>query len=158
MKAKDIGYFILCLVIPLAVGGLSGYITREAITDWYDTLAKPSFNPPNSVFGPVWTALYILMGISLFMIVREPGGNRRSNALLIFGVQLFLNFWWSIFFFHFKRLDISLAEICMLWGSILWMIIVFRRLKPAAAWLQVPYLCWVTFASVLNYSIWQLNY
>ena len=120
-------------------------------------LIKPPFNPPNYLFGPVWSALYLLMGVSLFMIVKMEKSELRINAILVFGIQLFLNFWWSIFFFRFHRPDVALAEIVLMWFAILFMIFSFYKAKPVAAYLQIPYLLWVSFASVLNASIWWLN-
>ena len=136
---------------------MSGAVTSGAIDYWYSDLLKPSFNPPNYVFAPVWTGLYILMGVSLFIIWNSEPGLLRSKAILIFLTQLFLNFWWSIFFFSFERPDVALVEIVVLWLSIAYMIYVFFKVKPIAAYLQVPYLAWVSFAAVLNQSIWWLN-
>ncbi|MES2680847.1 MAG: TspO/MBR family protein [Bacteroidota bacterium] len=157
MIVKKITAFIICLLIPLAVGALSGYLTYGETQTWFATLNKPSFNPPNKVFGPVWTSLYMLMGISLFLVWNSPRNWPRQKALIIFFVQLFLNFWWSLIFFSFHLLFIAVAEILVLWLMIIYMIICFRRVKPVAAWLNVPYLLWVSFASVLSISIWYLN-
>ena len=104
MKIKTVFQLVLCIVLPLAIGGFSGYLTANEINDdWFVNLIKPPFNPSNYLFGPVWTMLYILMGVSLFMIVRMQKSEFRTNAILAFGLQLFLNFWWSIFFFRFHR-------------------------------------------------------
>lgn len=158
MNFKSFFQFILCLAIPLAVGGFSGYLTANEINDdWFVNLIKPPFNPPNYLFGPVWTTLYLLMGFSLFLIIRTAKGGLRTNAILVFGIQLFLNFWWSIFFFRFQRPDVALAEIILMWFSILFMLLSFYKVKPVAAYLQIPYLLWVSFASVLNASLWWLN-
>ena len=100
---------------------------------WYNTLQKPSFNPPNYLFGPVWTCLYILMGISSFLIWRSPKTELRKRALIVYSVQLFLNFWWSIVFFSFHLLLISMIEILALLASIVYMIVLFRTIKPIAA-------------------------
>ncbi len=145
------------IAIPLVVGGVSGIATAKAIPGWYAHLRKPSFNPPNRLFGPAWTLLYILMGVSLFLIWQLPESAERNMAFLVFGIQLFLNFSWSIIFFYFKRADLALVEISILWLSILWMIIIFIGLKPMAGYLQIPYLCWVSFAALLNVYIWKLN-
>jgi len=147
----------ICLIIPLAIGGISGFATAAGITDWYVTLNKPSFNPPNYLFAPVWTTLYTLMGISLFIIWRSPTGRIRNNALVIFAVQISLNFFWSFLFFKFKLPGVALIEIVLLWTSILMMIIFFKRVSKLAAFLQVPYLLWVSFATILNTAIWILN-
>lgn len=158
MKVKTVFQFLLCITVPLAIGGLSGYLTASEINDdWFVNLIKPSFNPPNYLFGPVWSALYFLMGFSLFLIAKKEASQYRTNAILVFGMQLFLNFWWSIFFFRFHRPDIALAEIILMWLFILWMIYSFYKVKPVAAYLQIPYLLWVSFASLLNASFWWLN-
>ena len=148
---------LICLLIPLAIGGISGFATATSITDWYVTLNKPSFNPPNYLFAPVWTTLYALMGISLFLVWKSPEGRDRNNALVIFAVQIALNFIWSFLFFKFNLVGVALVEIVLLWISILMMIIFFRRISKLAAFLQIPYLLWVSFASVLNAAIWFLN-
>ena len=154
---KVLTTLFICLLIPLAIGGISGFATATGITDWYVTLNKPSFNPPNYLFAPVWTCLYILMGVSLFLIWRSPEGRNRNNALSIFALQLTLNFAWSFLFFKFNLLGVALVEIVILWISILLMIIFFRRVSKLSAFLQVPYLLWVSFATILNTAIWVLN-
>ncbi len=147
---------ILCIALPMIVGGISGFVTVTEIPGWYTTLQKPSFNPPNYLFGPVWTTLYLAMGISLYLILSAKDANKR-NALLAFTLQLVLNFLWSIFFFKFHNVGLALADILLLWPCILAMIAFFYKLNKAAGLLQIPYLLWVTFASVLNASIFILN-
>jgi len=154
---KALSTILICLLIPLAIGGISGFATAASITDWYATLNKPSFNPPNYLFAPVWTSLYLLMGVSLFTIWRSPIGRNRTNALLIFAIQLIFNFIWSFLFFKFNLLGVALVEIVLLWISILLMIIIFKRISKLAAFLQIPYLLWVSFATILNSAIWFLN-
>ncbi|MBP6731706.1 MAG: tryptophan-rich sensory protein [Chitinophagales bacterium] len=150
--------FIIALFIPLAIGGLSGFFTADGVTgEWFTNLVKPSFNPPNYLFGPVWTALYALMGVSFFLVLGAPKGENRSNAILAFVMQLILNFWWSIFFFNFERPDIALGEIALLWLAIVYMIYTFYKVMPGSGLLQIPYLLWVSFASALNASFWLLN-
>ena len=157
MKTSKTMTLVLCLLLPLAVGGVSGYLTTQEIKGWFATLVKPSFNPPNYLFGPVWTTLYILMGISLYLIVQTPKTDLRQKALIWFGIQLFLNFWWSIIFFKFHRLDIALIEILLMWVSIAATIHYFKQVKPLAGYLNVPYLCWVSFATILNTALFLLN-
>jgi len=147
---------ILSITICLAVGGISGYITADAIPDWYVNINKPSFNPPNWLFGPVWTTLYIMMGIAFFLIWKSHSP-LKHKAMLIFSVQLILNFFWSILFFNFHLLGIALIEILCMWLFILLSIISFYPVSKVAAYLLIPYLLWVSFASVLNFAIWQLN-
>jgi benzodiazapine receptor len=146
------------LALPLFVGGTSGFFTSGAIHAWYTTVTKPSFNPPDYLFAPVWTILYILMGVSFYLIYEQSPGPGRVKALRVYLFQLFLNFWWSFIFFYLERIDLAVVEILMLWLSIIWMIVVFYRVKPLAAYLQIPYLLWVTFAAVLNGALLQLNW
>ena len=146
-----------CILIPLLIGAISGIATASSVNNWFVTLHKPSFNPPNYLFGPVWTCLYILMGISIFLILQTPKTKLRKKAVAIFCVQLFLNFCWSFLFFKFQLLGVALIEIILIWISILTMIYTFQKINKTAAYLQVPYLLWVSFASILNASIWWLN-
>jgi len=148
---------VICIAIPMIIGSLSGLATTGAIDSWYAQLNKPSFNPPNYLFGPVWTFLYVLMGISLFLIWKSPQGNERNMALAIFVIQMVLNFTWTFLFFYFHRPGIALIEIGILWISIMLMILSFYRIDKTASLLQIPYILWVSFASVLNGAIWWLN-
>ena len=154
---KKILKLLLCLLAMLLIGGLAGFATSTSINGWYVTINKPSFNPPNYLFGPVWTTLYILMGVSLYLILQSDSSELRKKAITIFSIQLFLNFFWSFIFFNFQMLGLAFAEIILMWISILTMIIVFYKINKTAAFLQIPYLLWVSFASVLNFAIWKLN-
>lgn len=145
------------MAVPLVVGALAGYYTRQNIVGWYETLHFPSFRPPNAVFGPVWTILYILMGVGCYLVWKKPDTPDRSNALWIFSLQLLINGAWSFVFFYFKQIHIAVIVIAILWILILYMIGFFKKLSPLAAYLQVPYLLWVSFATILNIAIWQLN-
>lgn len=149
--------FVLCILTPLIIGGVSGIATAANIPTWYASLQKPSFNPPNYLFGPVWTVLYILMGLSLYMVLQKATAAQTKSILLIFAVQLTLNFFWSILFFAAKQLGLALVEIIFMWSAILGMIIIYYPINKAAALLQIPYLLWVSFATLLNASIWKLN-
>lgn len=148
---------VLALVGWIALCELAGVIgsvfTVSAISGWYATLAKPDLRPPNWVFGPVWTTLYALMGIAAYLVWSK----RHGQALRIFGVQLVLNATWSIVFFGLQSPGWALVNIVALWLAIVWTIKVFYRISKPAAYLLVPYLLWVSFASYLNYSIWILN-
>lgn len=157
MNFRNIIALLICISIPLLTGGIAGFVTSSNIASWYAYLDKPVFNPPNWLFGPVWTTLYITMGISLFIVWKQPDSEKRTSAIRIFFVQLLLNFAWSFIFFYFHRPGAALIEIVILWVAILIMIIAFYRINRFAAYLQLPYLAWVTFASVLNASIWYLN-
>ena len=148
---------LVSLILPLSLGFTAGLLTAKAIPEWFATLNKPSFNPPAYLFGPVWTTLYLLMGVSMFLIWNIPKTELRQKALIVFGIQLFFNFWWSILFFSFHAIFLSIIDILLMWFLILYMIFLFKKIKPIAAYLQIPYLLWVTFATVLNISIYFLN-
>lgn len=155
---KTIVPLITCLLIPLAVGAISGFATaREVNGSWFMSLEKPWFNPPNYLFAPVWTTLYVLMGISLYFVWRAGFHYLRKRALLIFGAQLLLNFAWSILFFTAHAILLSVIDIVILWFMIVWMIVLNWKIRPLAGYLQLPYLLWVSFASALDISIWALN-
>ncbi len=157
MKNKYVR-LIISIAIPLVVGGLSGWLTaNEFLADWFVHLTKPSFNPPSAVFGPVWTTLYILMGISLYLVWQSPSSPMKQKAIWSFAVQLFLNFWWSIIFFSFHQIGWALVCIAAILTAIVVMIIYFFKVKPLAAYLQIPYLLWVSFATILNAAFWYLN-
>ena len=145
------------VVTCLAAGGIGSFATSAKIPTWYATLSKPSWNPPNWVFGPVWTTLYVLMGVAAWMIwmrAEQPGAGR---ALVWFAVQLGLNTLWSFVFFSMERPGAAFGEILVLWLAIAATIAAFRPISPIAAALLLPYIAWVTFASVLNFTIWRLN-
>ncbi len=149
---------IFSLILPLLVGGVSGFLIRNDVNgEWFNTLSKPSLNPPGYLFGPVWTTLYILMGVSMFLIWNTPKTELRQKALTVFGIQLFFNFWWSILFFTFHFIFISVIDILLIWVLIIYMISLFKKIKPLAAYLQIFYLLWVSFATVLNISFYYLN-
>ena len=145
------------LVLTLGVGAIAGLATASNIGGWYATISKPGFNPPNWIFGPVWTLLYILMGIALSLIWKHPASPHRSNAIWLFFIQLFLNFIWSFIFFYFHNVGLALADIITMWIFIILTIISFSQLDKKAARLLVPYICWVSFALILNVAIYYLN-
>jgi len=155
--SKTVITLLICLLLPLIVGGISGFATATGIQSWYATLHKPSFNPPNYLFGPVWSFLYILMGVSLYIVWINGKGKNRIDALRIFTIQLTLNFLWSFLFFKFNLIGVAMLDILLIWITILLMIMFFSRVSKIAAYLQIPYLLWVTFASTLNGAIWLLN-
>lgn len=158
MTKGNILKLVISLALPLGVGFAGSIYTRDSIEGgWYSSLNQPSFNPPNWVFGPVWTILYILMGISLYIVWKQVPGRKRENALGIFALQLLLNFLWSLFFFYFKDIEIALIDVVALWFTIVVMIGMFYRVKPLAAKLNIPYLLWVTFATALNTAYYVLN-
>ncbi|MHB1938856.1 MAG: TspO/MBR family protein [Acidobacteriaceae bacterium] len=141
----------------VAVGLISGLLTRRAIPSWYASLRKPSFNPPNWIFGPVWTTLYILMGVAAWMVWAQPASQIRTYALAWFLIQLGLNFLWSMIFFRWHAIAGALGEVSILWLAILATMVLFGELRPLAGWLMAPYLCWVSFATVLNLGVFRLN-
>jgi translocator protein len=143
---------------PLAVGAISGAITAPAITGWYRTLDRPGWNPPDAIFGPVWTGLYAAMGIALQRVVRaDEASAARHVAVGLFGIQLALNFGWSWVFFAQRQIGLAVVDIVALWLAIVATLIAFGRLSTSAAALMLPYLAWVTFAAALNVAIWQRN-
>lgn len=148
---------IIAILLPMVLGGFSGFLTANSINDWYVTLNQPSFNPPNWVFGPVWTTLYLIMGISLYRIWRLPATEERNYAIKIFALQMILNFFWSLIFFKWHLIGLALVEIIVMWIAIAMMIHHFRKLDAAAGYMNIPYLLWVSFASVLNGAYFILN-
>lgn len=150
---------LLFVLACLAVGYISGAATREGVDTWYRTIEKPSFNPPDWVFMPVWTALYVMMGIAAGLVWDKVGSEPRAvrTALRFFWIQLALNALWSFLFFAWHNPLLALIEIALLWLMIYETWHTFKRIDRAAGWLLVPYLGWVAFAAVLNASIWWLN-
>ena len=151
---------IIVLVIScLAIGFLSGQVTRDAITTWYPTIIKPSFNPPNWLFGPVWSMLYAMMGVATGLVWAKMDSNSEvvKKALLFFGIQLALNALWSYLFFGLHNPLLALIEIILLWLMIYETYSQFTKIDKIAGYLLIPYLAWVGFASILNASIWWLN-
>ncbi len=146
------------VILSEGAGIIGSVFTFSSIPSWYVFLARPSFAPPNVVFGPVWTTLYLLMGIAAFLVWRKGiGRSEVKQALAVFMLQLALNAFWSILFFGLHSLLGAVIEIVFLWVSIVWTIALFWRLSKTAAWLLVPYLLWVSFAACLALSIWTLN-
>jgi len=158
MKLKDILKLIVCVVACLCAGIIGSIFTREAIPTWYATLEKPSFTPPNWLFAPAWALLYLLMSIAAFLVWRRGLENRQVRiALIVFLIQLILNALWSVVFFGLESPLYGLIVISALWVAILFTVLKFFRISSVASVLLWPYLLWVTFAAVLNVSIWLLN-
>jgi len=149
--------FVVSLLLPLSLGAIAGMFTAQAVPEWYAMLNRPSFNPPNWIFGPVWTALYLILGFSFFLIWKQVRSKKRNQAILIFFVQMVLNFGWSFLFFYYNLIGFALFEIVVLWLSIISMVILFYKIKPLAAYMNIPYLLWVTFATILNAGYYFLN-
>lgn len=148
----------IALIIPQLAGGIGALFTTPSIASWYGTIVKPSFNPPSWIFGPVWTTLFVLMGVALYLVWQQ-GAMRPQvrRALTIFGAQLVLNTLWSILFFGLHSPGAALIEIVFLWFAIVATIFAFTKISKTAAWLLAPYLAWVSFAAFLNFTIWRLN-
>ena len=145
------------ILLSEAVGALSGWLTREGMKVYEQTVTQPPLSPPSWVFPVVWATLYALMGVGAARVYLAPASNNRSRGLLLFLVQLAFNFLWSIIFFNLQAYFFALVWLLALWALILWMILRFRRVDKPAAWLQVPYLLWVTFAVYLTFGVWLLN-
>ena len=157
MKRATWKPYAFWIVITELVGLLAGLLTREATQIYGTTIQQPPLAPPAIVFPIVWTILYALMGVSAARVYLMPPSVARSRGLLLYLVQLIFNFFWSIIFFNFQAFGLAFVWLVALWVLILWMIFTFRRVDPLAAWLQIPYLLWVTFAGYLNYGVWMLN-
>jgi tryptophan-rich sensory protein len=157
-KLKKTILFFVSIAIPLLAGFVGSMSTSSSVSSWYQTINKPVFNPPNSVFGPVWTTLFILMGVSLY-IVWSKGLKKKGvkKALGVFGIQMLLNIAWSFMFFGLRSPLLGLIEIVVLWVAILYTIILFYKISKTASYLLIPYILWVSFAAVLNFAIFLLN-
>ncbi|MFT4973193.1 MAG: benzodiazapine receptor [Saprospiraceae bacterium] len=151
---------ILTVVVTcLVIGYFSGIVTRSAIITWYPSLMKPAFNPPNWIFAPVWSTLYIMMGIAAGLVWDRIESNTEAvkKALVVFALQLALNALWSYLFFGLQNPMLALLEIVILWLMIYETYVQFGKINKIAGYLFIPYLLWVSFAMVLNASIWWLN-
>ena len=157
MKKRNWKPYVFWVIFAEAVGGLSGWLTREGTELYRTTIIKPPLAPPGIVFPIVWSILFALMGVGAARIYLSPASNARSRALGIFLLQLAFNFFWSIIFFNLKNFGLALLWLVVLWALIIWMIRSFHTIDPLSAWLQVPYLLWVTFAAYLNFGVWRLN-
>jgi tryptophan-rich sensory protein len=144
------------LLLSFAAAAIGAVASVQA-ADFYQQLAQPSWAPPSPVFGPVWSVLYALMGIAAWLAWREGGWHRQRGVLTLFVIQLALNALWSWLFFGWHRGALALADIVLLWLLIVATVIGFWRLRPLAGALLLPYLCWVSFASALNFAVWHLN-
>ncbi|HZD47127.1 MAG TPA: TspO/MBR family protein [Silvibacterium sp.] len=148
-----IGWLALCF----AVGGIASIFAARAIPTWYAALVKPPLNPPNHVFGPVWTVLYTLMAVSAWIVWKTRPSPCRRRGLRLFLVQLGLNLLWTWIFFGAHQTLTAFVDLAALWAAILLTILTFKKMSHTAAWLLAPYLAWVTFAGYLNFAIWKMN-
>ncbi|MFZ2189526.1 MAG: TspO/MBR family protein [Candidatus Magasanikiibacteriota bacterium] len=160
MKKINYKKLIISLAIPQLAGLFGSIANITSLDTWYKVLIKPVFNPPGWIFGPVWTLLFILMGIALYLVWDNKGifnKHKVDQAIKIFLLQIILNITWSWLFFGARSQLLALLEIVVLWVVILWNMVVFYKLNKTAGYLLLPYLLWVSFASVLNFSLWWLN-
>ncbi len=157
MKIKDILKLVISIILCQLAGFLGSLFTTPAIPTWYKTLRKPFFTPPNWIFGPVWISLFILMGISLFMVWRRQNHPLFKTALIFFFVQLILNVLWSAAFFGLRSPLLGFVDIALLWVAILLTIQHCLRISRMAGLLLLPYIIWVSFAVALTFSLWILN-
>lgn len=156
MKQRII--ILIALIIPQLAGAFGTLFTASAIPAWYATLVRPDIAPPNSVFGPVWTTLYLLMGLASYLVFRKGIEKKEVRvALGVYALQLVLNVLWSMVFFGLKDIGLALIVIALLWVGIVATMILFARVSKIAMLLLVPYLLWVSFATYLNYAFWTLN-
>lgn len=153
----DIVVLVLLVALCLGIGALGAAVTATSVEGWYADLIKPSFNPPNQVFGPVWTVLYILMGVAAWRVWRSADRDATRGPLTLFALQLALNLGWSVVFFGLQKIAAAVATIVVLDVAILVTTLAFRTVDRLAALLMVPYLAWAAFATVLNVGIWRLN-
>jgi len=148
---------VVSVGICLGAAGIGSILTTPSIKPWYATLRKPPWTPPNWLFGPVWTALYLSMAVAAWLVWRRIGFSPAKLPLTLFVIQLALNVAWSGIFFRLRLVGVAFLEVVLLWLFILWTAIAFGSVSSTASWLMVPYLTWVTFALALNAAIWRMN-
>jgi len=156
-RHRDIAGLLAFLVICLGISAAGGAATASSVGTWYQTLQKPFFNPPNWLFAPVWTALYIMMAIAGWRVWRAHGLRGARAAMALFAVQLALNLAWSFLFFGYRMIGAALIEIILLLMAILVTTVLFWKRDRPAGMLFVPYAGWVAFATILNFALWRLN-
>ncbi len=155
---KNVWKLIASIIICQLAGIIGALFNQPSIKTWYTGLSKPLFTPPNWVFGPVWVILFLIMGVSLYISWKTPASsNLKYAAMIAFTVQLILNTSWSYFFFYLQNPLYGLIEISILWVFILVTIFLFYKIRPVAGLLLIPYFLWVTFATLLTFSIWNIN-
>ncbi|MGD0962445.1 MAG: TspO/MBR family protein [Candidatus Acidiferrales bacterium] len=152
---ESLGRLVASVAVCLGAAGLGAFMTTPALRPWYAGLNKPPWTPPNWLFGPVWTVLYLAMAVAAWLVWQRTG--LRHRPMKVFVLQLALNVAWSGLFFGFRSPGAAFAEMIALWLAILATLIEFWKTMPAAGWLFIPYLIWVSFAAALNFSIWRLN-
>lgn len=148
---------ILSIILAQMAGAIGSFFTASSVRDWYNLLTMPSFSPPSWVFGPVWLMLYTLMGIAAYLVWLQKKKKGSRRALIVYGIHLGLNTLWSILFFGLHNPGAAFVEILILLGFIVYTCVLFWKIDSRAGWLMVPYILWVSFASVLNGAIYFLN-
>jgi len=157
LSRDDLPGLITAIVLCEVVGAAPAFVTSRQLSGWYTTLVRPALAPPNWVFGPVWTALFALLGIAVYLVYRDATGNLRRTALTAFVAQYALNVSWTLVFFGQQDIQGGLVVIAVLWAFIAFTAYAFYRVRAVAGSLLVPYLLWVSFATYLNYQFWVLN-
>ena len=157
MNQENRKTYAFWILLSEAVGFLSGWLSREGTTVFGQTATQPTLSPPAWVFPVVWTVLYALMGISAARISLAPPSKARSQGLNLFIAQLIVNFFWSLIFFNAQAYGFAVLWLFLLWALVFWMILTFYKVYPTAAYLQIPYLLWLTFAAYLNIGVWLQN-
>ncbi len=157
MKKQNIIKLIFAIIVCQLAGIVGSIFTAPSVATWYTTIVKPTFNPPNWIFAPVWTTLFLLMGIALYLIIKEKQTPKVRIAEYVFAIQLILNIIWSVLFFGLQNPGAAFIEILILWIAIAATIYYFYKISKTAAYLLVPYIAWVSFAAFLNYAIFLLN-
>jgi benzodiazapine receptor len=153
----DLLGLVLFVALCLGIGALGAALSATSVETWYAGLAKPSFNPPNEAFGPVWTGLYLLMSVAAWRVWRGADRDTARGPLTLFALQLALNLAWSVVFFGLQKIGAAVATIVVLDVAVLMTALAFRTVDRLAALLMAPYLAWVAFATVLNVAVWRLN-
>jgi tryptophan-rich sensory protein len=155
------GTHMMALVVSVGLSLSAGFVgalaTASSVDSWYQGLTRPSWTPPDALFGPVWTTLYVLMGIAAWLVWRRAGDRMIHWPITVYALQLLLNALWSFIFFGLRNPGAALIEIFFLWASIALTVASFARVDRKAAWLLAPYLAWVSFAVALNFAIWRMN-
>lgn len=157
MARFNFAKLIVSVLLTVGLGTLSGLLTASEITTWYATLVKPSFNPPNFLFAPVWIILYTLMAISFYLIWNEEPSPKRDKALALFIIQMVFNILWSFIFFNQHAIFLAFLDIVLMWLFIIFSMVAFYKINPKASLLLVPYIIWISFAMLLNFAIWNFN-
>jgi len=147
----------VCIAACFSAAAIGGIATSQTVGTWYRSLSKPHWTPPGWLFGPVWSALYLMMAVAAWLVWRRHNATAVRWPLSLFTVQLILNAVWSWLFFALRSPGVAFAEIAVLWCAILWTLVLFGRVTKLAGWLMAPYLIWVAFAGALNLAIWRLN-